>query len=542
MRVAWYLALWCVVLSCRDATQITVRVHGEGFECRSADLTFGQSVVISVPAVPSEYSIEGAAIGQSEDCETGSDAADDKVELGTVVLLPTGNPDGPVEVLVIGAIEENNVGPTNDECLALYNASLAGTGSGGAPSVAQALCIVARRSLGFIQQTKLEVDVKLSTECAGVFCEGSETCSPGKGCVDATVPCEEDGTCGPLGSGGAGLGGAGGAGQGGAGGGGAGGSGGGPVGPWVQLDVPSGTPHDVVGFLDGTDWVLWVAADDTLIRYVDGVYDLHRTAFVPRSFLAVTARGAPPNAGPEIAAAGVNGIWMEPETAFTDPGAITSVMSSDASVKLAWRESEDAPDWSVDTGQTCVLSLDGASLMDGPSCAPAVLAIGPPPDLVFAVTKSAMYPDGGASLGESLARSVWSPGGSAAGYEVFILNAMGRVSHVEVQEDLFSLQDNNVPTVPGIVRGLSGVREPGDPVTLFAVGSTEDDSGWLGMSTLPAAPFDPVIPVEWIDVVPPTPSPLEAIWIGSDHQGDAVVVVAGPGGVHWAKLAEVASP
>ncbi len=171
---------------------------------------------------------------------------------------------------------------------------------------------------------------------------------------------------------------------------------------------------------------------------------------------------------------------------YSDPGGFTSFVTNSAEVKLAWRESVSAPDWSVDTAQGCDLSLEGMMFSGGAMCGPALTAISPPPDRLFAVTSAMFYPSGAATtLGGSVSRSVWSPGGSVTEYEVFILDADGQLARLKRVNNAITFSTVDGPTVSGSVGGLSGLNVPGELIKLFAVGTDASGEGWLGMSSVP---------------------------------------------------------
>jgi len=136
---------------------------------------------------------------------------------------------GPVEVLAVGTLTPATGGaPSVDDCLGFYSAFLDDETKTCAPDQPCARCIFARRSLGFVDCSNLDLTISLDNDCAGVLCDASQTCVPERGCVSAVVTCD-DASCDTPNEGGAGAGGAG-------------------AGAWQALAVPVGaTPYDVVG-------------------------------------------------------------------------------------------------------------------------------------------------------------------------------------------------------------------------------------------------------------------------------------------------------
>ncbi len=174
--------------ACREPTQITVELSTD-VACAEARAT---TVTLGLPGQLEE----GEPAVVSSACE----AVGSRGELGTVVLVPSGDDDAPVGVKVTLAVTDDAV----EDCSKEYGPH----------------CIVARRSLRYLPHTPLVLPIELSRICQGVFCDEDTTCQNGV-CVDATVDpndCAAPPGCvpgGPGGSGGAGGGGAGGGGGGG---------------------------------------------------------------------------------------------------------------------------------------------------------------------------------------------------------------------------------------------------------------------------------------------------------------------------------------
>ncbi len=216
------LAALFAATACLDPTQATIEITtdiacgGPGHEPATL---FDVVVSAGVP---------GSALGEavqtiSDHCEGG--------DIGSVVVVPrAGEPRA--SVLVVGGI-----GSTNAEaCLPFARGEV-----DQAPE-----CVVARRTVAFVDHTPLRVPVRLFAACAGVRCAEDRTCVPGAPldetglpCVSAEVECRGAvctvGGGGEVGGGGVGGGGVGGGG-GGVGGDGAGGEGAAPPGFQVLTD------------------------------------------------------------------------------------------------------------------------------------------------------------------------------------------------------------------------------------------------------------------------------------------------------------------
>ncbi|MBK6516640.1 MAG: hypothetical protein IPG04_21645 [Polyangiaceae bacterium] len=218
------LALLAGSVSCKTPAQITVYVRGIGFVCSQAEgAAWGEGAEVVAQSSLDELGLEGARATRCIDV-FGTDPP--RVSYGRVVLLPEGGGAGPVEVLVIGALGSSlgSPGTTSLEACRGFYASADGLRDEGCLANPEcARCIFSRRSLGFVDETQLTLQIELTNDCAGVLCAETQTCVSG-GCVDATTECPE-GTCDLVNDGVGGADGAGG--EGGAGGhGGAGGEGG----------------------------------------------------------------------------------------------------------------------------------------------------------------------------------------------------------------------------------------------------------------------------------------------------------------------------
>lgn len=202
------LGLLSLCAACLTPTEIKVVVVSRDLACQTGDLRFGDLDVLARPT--GQGLTSGSADGTSAKCDQASDHA----SLGSIVLTPN-DPSGRAELLVVAGVSlPGTVPPTAskaDDCLEQYRQFLAA----GAPSDfckdpahACGACIVARRGLGFVEHTKLELEVDLTAECTGVFCQAGQTCGKDGRCVSAETKCQGS-TCTFGDGGGGGAGGAG---------------------------------------------------------------------------------------------------------------------------------------------------------------------------------------------------------------------------------------------------------------------------------------------------------------------------------------------
>jgi len=199
------LLVGCATLlhACREPTQVTLLLTTDA-SC-TADGFQGLAVAVaSQAALP-----RSAPIARSKRCEPG----DLQASLGSIVVVPSENDDDAFAVRVVAGIGVPVESCTAPDYVLGPDDTAAGRG-----------CIVARRSLSFLPNTKLELPILLRQTCLNVPCEVGNTCVDGH-CVDATVDvdkCAEEGSCaeddlvggassvgGAGGSGGVGVGGAG---------------------------------------------------------------------------------------------------------------------------------------------------------------------------------------------------------------------------------------------------------------------------------------------------------------------------------------------
>lgn len=146
---------------CRDATQVTL-VLTTDVDCKQAITT-----TITTAAPGAANAVPAAS---TSTCQASGD-------IGTLVLVPSGERNGHVDVEVVTA-----VGVPAAAC------TRPAYGPG---------CIVARRSLGFIPYTGLTLPIAMRDACRGVICGPADTCVSGQ-CRSASVnpdACEAPGGC-----------------------------------------------------------------------------------------------------------------------------------------------------------------------------------------------------------------------------------------------------------------------------------------------------------------------------------------------------------
>ena len=145
--VASVLAL----IECRDPTEVTLDIHTD-VPCSSLQ---GVTITVGRP-------------GEVEDKEPGTTThnCDANGNIGTLVVVPTGNRDDEVAIKVVAGRNQDA-----ESCKA------PGYGPG---------CIVARRVLHYLPHTPLTLPISMRQICAGVACVPDETCVNGQ-CRDAHV-------------------------------------------------------------------------------------------------------------------------------------------------------------------------------------------------------------------------------------------------------------------------------------------------------------------------------------------------------------------
>ncbi len=163
MRPAWHrfglgagivAAMVAAPSACREPTEIMLDLSSNA--CGSLSQT---AIAVGAP-------------GAARDISATQPGCTDGTHIGTLAVVPSGSGDA-VEIVVTGGLGKDPAGCTR-----------------GDPK-----CIVARRTLRFVDHTKLSLPILLETQCAGVTCDDpTTTCSAGA-CVPSIVSCSA-GVCG----------------------------------------------------------------------------------------------------------------------------------------------------------------------------------------------------------------------------------------------------------------------------------------------------------------------------------------------------------
>ncbi len=166
-------------ISCRAPTQITVELRSD----LGCDVL--QSRGVSLSASSPERAETSAPLVVARDCKNAGAGN----SVGTMVLVPSGDPDALVGIRAVVGVGKNAEDCSSPD----YND-----------------CIVARREVRFQEHTSLLVKIDLKASCQGNPCDPRSTCVNEKECRGIEIPegeCEGDG-CGeevlPPGNGGAG--------------------------------------------------------------------------------------------------------------------------------------------------------------------------------------------------------------------------------------------------------------------------------------------------------------------------------------------------
>lgn len=155
------VVLFAVVVSCREPTQITVVIR-TGEKC--SDLS-GAEIVVGPSQKETQTRFEQKfTAAQSHDCDTTG-------LIGTLVITPGGA--GGTIVVAAGVRVGGAPAPDPAECATAASAKS---------------CIVARRSVSFLDHRSLTLPIELDPLCVGQACDPASTCFKGS-CVDATVTC-----------------------------------------------------------------------------------------------------------------------------------------------------------------------------------------------------------------------------------------------------------------------------------------------------------------------------------------------------------------
>ena len=141
-----------LLVSCRDATEITLHVH-TNLLC--TDPAKWKGVAVYAGASGSDIESKAPALTTS--------ACDVNGEIGTLVVVPSGSKYAEVALRVVAGID---VKP--EECAARHYAG----------------CIVARRTVRFNAHDSVALDVELTSDCVNLGCDESHTCVDGA-CADS---------------------------------------------------------------------------------------------------------------------------------------------------------------------------------------------------------------------------------------------------------------------------------------------------------------------------------------------------------------------
>jgi hypothetical protein len=155
------LASFAVAVSCREPTQVTVRVS-TGARC--SDLSSVELVVGPDQKETQQRFEKQFTTAVTRDCDASG-------FIGTLVVAPGGSTA--TIVVAVGVKVGGAPAPEPSAC---------------ADGTAAQSCIIARRSFAFIDHTSLMLPVLLDLQCVGKTCDPASTCFKGT-CVDASVIC-----------------------------------------------------------------------------------------------------------------------------------------------------------------------------------------------------------------------------------------------------------------------------------------------------------------------------------------------------------------
>ncbi len=180
------------LMSCREPTQITVHITTDA-KCPSEPLSGPRLVDTTIASGVDLKPKSFVAATKTDHCEPGAPG-----EVGTLVLIPGGGDNPAVDVLVVAGVElaapNSDIAPlrlSSEDCQRLIE-------EGGVGAVGGKPCILARRRLGFVEHTKLELPMDLDTRCIGKKCGEDESCFKGN-CVPIDVDCTTAGCAPPAG-------------------------------------------------------------------------------------------------------------------------------------------------------------------------------------------------------------------------------------------------------------------------------------------------------------------------------------------------------
>jgi hypothetical protein len=546
----WLAAALLLSLSCRESTQLTVVLRGEGFECPPTErpTSFLASSLVASPQIPASF--DAASAPRWTDCVAG-DPTDDRVELGDVVLVPAQGGAGPVEITAFASIETAQGATPVERCIELYDAFRADPAllpPAGDEEREFDRCIVARRSLGFVQHSSLRLEIALSSACAGVLCPASQTCVAGE-CRSAETSCGPEG-CDVEGGAGPGAGGAGGTGGAGGAGGVGGTGGGGAEDPWVELPVSGAAPlRDVVAYEQGQEFHVWVADGDQLHHSADAdeqpPVEVEDTPMsVPDGYRALAVR----ENGTAVAAIGMAGIWRS-DLGMAEPaypmGWFSGAGSADRHA-IAWSAQPSVDPFWAEGGVSCAVYPPLSDTSYEPSltpCGVALAAVTVGGTTAYAAARSgflqvdagpglvSVYP----SLSPSTDWSLWLRPENGAQFPHVIsakAEAPSVVTHARgaIQQQFESAPDFAIEDL--------AVLDRGSTFELFAV-----SADGLFHFSIPEAIRSGTPSADWAPLSLPTMQP-EAVWVGANAQGvkERIVVVGARGGVgvaYWAYVGDL---
>ncbi|HTJ82018.1 MAG TPA: hypothetical protein VL400_09840, partial [Polyangiaceae bacterium] len=182
-RAPGWLAVASLAVACATPTQITIDLTTNAL-CPTEPGTDDRLESTLIVGAPSLVDASYDEITVTKQCATGA-AEGGRNEIGTLVFVPAdANTSRELSVAIFaGVVRPDGVTRmSSEECRDYY---VAHKTIDGQP------CILARRKLGFVDNSKLLLPIDLDTLCVGVPCGEDQTCASGK-CVDANVQCSEE--------------------------------------------------------------------------------------------------------------------------------------------------------------------------------------------------------------------------------------------------------------------------------------------------------------------------------------------------------------
>lgn len=163
--VIFFAIIGALEAACRTATQVELVVSYDG-DCNELS---GVAFIIGTEPYAVEKRIDTNVFTTTTNaCSPG--------RIGTLVITPNASTDR-TAVIVLAAFKGKRV----EDCKAT-------DGYSG--------CIIARRSLTFIEHTALSLEIELERACKDVPCDAVSTCKQAS-CVDSRVECSSDGCSSP---------------------------------------------------------------------------------------------------------------------------------------------------------------------------------------------------------------------------------------------------------------------------------------------------------------------------------------------------------